>query len=145
MAVEKLEDNLQGENCGDNSLSVSMRDMAEVVKETLSGDMGVKSLGEKLPLHQQLVMAAMLRLQGHRTHFTLDISKVFREYQRICQMKNLKVLRDQEFRDGLNMLEGHGVIILKRLKGLYTKAMLRLSKEELGDILKEDIVISLFM
>ncbi len=145
MAVDKLEDNLRGENSGGNSLSVTMRDMAEVVKHALSPDMAVKSLGEKLPLHQQLVVAAMLRLQGGRTHLALDINKIFGEYKKICQMKNLKYLRDQEFRDGLNMLEGHSVIVLKRQKGLYARALLRLSKEELGDVLKEDIVVSLFM
>jgi len=143
--VEKLEDKLRGENGGENSLAVTMRDMAEVVKVALSPDMAVKSLGEKLPLHHQLMVAAMLRLQGARTHLSLDIGKVFGEYRKICQTKSLKYLRDQEFRDGLNMLEGHGVIVLKRLKGLYAKTMLRLGKEELGDILKEEIVVSLFM
>lgn len=145
MAVEKLEDSLCGENCGSNALTVTMRNMADVVKETLSPDTAIKSLGEKLPLHHQLVIAAMLRLQGGRTHLSLDINKIFREYKNICTMKSLKYLRDQEFRDGLNMLEGHGVVVLKRMKGLYARAMLRLSKEELGDILKEDIVVSLFM
>ena len=151
MAVESLEDELclleAKENQPlPNSICVTLRHMAAVISKAYSSDISIQTLGETLPLHQQLVIAALLRLQGGRTQGEVDVKKLNNAYVNICMMRKVPVQQDGDFRDMLNMLEGRGVFIVKKEKGgnLQSKVKLRLSSEELGNILKEEFITSIF-
>lgn len=150
MAVEKVENEQCHEDTKENQptkpseIRVTLRHMAAVISEAYNTDASIQTLGETLPLHQQLVTASLIRLQGDRTCMEVDVKKLYAVYLKHCEMKKLQYQRDRDFRDMLTMLEGRGVVVLKKTKGLQSKVTLRLSKEDLGNILKEDCVISLF-
>ena len=152
MAIEKLEEEQCSQAAKENQPStpkmvcVTLRHMAAVISEAYTADPSIRTLGDTLPLHQQLVTATLLRLQGGRTHGEIDMKKLYTTYVKLCQGRKLRHEQDGNFRDMVKMMEGRGVVSLKKGKGLLqSKVMLKLSKEELGHILKEEFVTSIFI
>ncbi len=93
MAVGKLEDNLRGENSGGNSLSVIMRDMAEVVKHALSPDMAGKE--REIPSPSAVSCRRHAAPSGRQDSPRAGHQQYLRKYKKICQINNFEVLEGQ--------------------------------------------------